>query len=59
MEGTKKKHIRNNKRGAALTKLSQSLLDLLLSLGVDRTGGLIQQHDGRLLEDSPGNRNAL
>lgn len=42
-----------------MAERTQSLLDLLLRLRVDRTRCLIQKHNRRPLQNGPGNRHAL
>ena len=38
---------------------AQARLDLLLGLGVERRGRLVEQQDARVLQDGAGDRDAL
>ena len=45
--------------GAAGHELLEGLLDAALGLGVERGGGLVEDEDGRVLEDGAGDADAL
>ena len=49
----------DGKGGAIRDEALQGLLDLVLGLGVHRTGGFVQDEDARIADQGPGDRNAL
>jgi hypothetical protein len=51
--------MRDNQRSAVFHQALQRLLDQSLGFGIQRAGGLVQHQDRRVLEDRPGNRDAL
>jgi hypothetical protein len=51
--------VRDGDGGAALHQVVERLLDLLLGLGVDRRGGLVEDQDARVDEQRAGDADAL
>ena len=51
--------VRHDDRGATGHEPGQRLLDQALGLVVERAGGLVEDEDGRVLEDGPGDGDAL
>ena len=51
--------VRDDDRGAVADEGLQHLLDRLLALQVDLAGGLVEDEDGRVAEDRPGQGDAL
>ena len=51
--------VRDDQRGAPFHELSQGLVDHRLALGVDARQRLVQHQDRRVLEDGPGDGDAL
>ncbi|MGF6674388.1 hypothetical protein OKW44_002240 [Paraburkholderia sp. WSM4174] len=51
--------VRDDQRGAVLRGIVQRLLYEAFAGSVERAGGLVQQQDGRILQDRAGDRNAL
>ncbi len=49
----------DNDRGAILHQFLQGQLHLVFALGVQGAGRLIQQQDFRIVENGPGQRDAL
>ena len=49
----------NHDNGAATGQLGKRLLDQRLVLRVSKGGGFIENHDGRILQDGPGQGDAL
>ncbi len=49
----------NDERGAALGQPFDGLLHRALALGVERTGGLVEQEDGGVAQDGAGDGEAL
>ena len=54
-----RKPVRDDQSGAILHQLIQRILDQLLAFGIKCAGRLIKQQDRRILEQCPGNRQAL
>ena len=53
------KAVRHHQRGASPAELVQRSADLLLCHGVQRAGRLVQNQDGRILQENPGDRKTL
>ena len=51
--------VRNENRGPVAGELFQHLLDRLFALQIDLAGGLVEDQDGRIAEDGPGQGDAL
>ena len=49
----------NHKSGPALHGIFQGRHDLMFSLGIDRSCGIIQDQDGRIQQQGPGNGQTL
>ena len=49
----------NDQRGAVLRGIVQRLLHETFAGGIECAGGLVEQQDGRILQDRAGNRDAL
>ena len=49
----------DDESGAALRRLGQRELQLLLGGGVERGGGFVENHDRRVFEQRPRNRESL
>ena len=51
--------VRNDERGAVLRGIVERLLHEPFAGGIERAGGLVEQQDGRILQDRASNRDAL
>jgi len=51
--------VRNDEGGTVLHQVIERRADLGFGFGIHRGGGVIQYQDARILQKSPGNRNAL
>ena len=51
--------VRNRDHGAALRQPFERELDLLFRFGVERGGGFVEEENGRVLEQRPGDGEAL
>src|SRR5688572_1532956 len=51
--------VRDDQRGAALHESLERLLHQSLAFGIERARGLVEQQDGRILEDGARDRDAL
>ena len=54
-----RKSMRDHNDGAARRQLAKGALDERLVLGIGKRRGLVEHHDGRVLEDGTGKRHAL
>src|SRR5690606_349155 len=57
--GNRRQAVRDDERRPSTAESIESALDLVLGLGVERARRLVEDEDGRLLEDGPCDGDAL